>query len=151
MKITTTYERVQAFIVTAQRWLVKSDDNEFNRLGYAISRVMPRAETLIQEFKQKIADLEIDLCVVGEKDVPVRDSRGMLTFTTSALKELNKRREAMFQNDQIEIEAHIPRTMPKSKLTHQEQFYFQGFVLPLRTDEEIEAAFDQEDAAAAKA
>ncbi len=127
MKTTVTYEQVNAFRMAALSWMAHDESRKDTKLGYAISRVMTRAEKLMQQMANIREDLHIDHCVVDDKSVIVHDERGNYKFTKPELKKLNVKLQQLFESS-VEIEPYFATEIPAG-LSFVEIEHFTGFVL----------------------
>lgn len=110
----TTWRAVQLFNAHADAYLAAHKGE--SKIAYAIKRVRDQITRLSEQLQTRLLDVEIDLCVVDDKDVIQRDAAGNLQFTRDGLKERNRRqREIMDQ--EIEIEPFVVLNTPADLLS----------------------------------
>lgn len=127
MKTKTTYENLFNFAFAAQSWLAGGKDRDKTKLGYAITRMMPRVQKLQGKYNNGVEDINIDCCATDDKGIILRDEGGNYKFTKDGLKERNKRRESLFESE-IEIEPYFATDVP-ADLTDLEREAFYGFII----------------------
>ena len=128
MTITTTYEKLFDYALTAQRWIAKDAANKNTKLGYAIvNKMEPRVKKAAEGFNVRIEDLNIDHASVDEKGVLLIGEKGEFRYTKEELKKRNTAQRAL-QQETCEIEVYFATALPED-LTEQEIENFTGFVI----------------------
>jgi hypothetical protein len=139
----TSYRRLQAFAALADAYL--ADQKSDTRTSYAIKRVRDQITRLSERLQTAMLDVEIDLCVVGDGGVILRDAGGALQFTREGLKERNRKQLALL-DEEHEIDPFYLRETP-ADLTPAQVAAFRGFILhdeePAEGDE-LPAANEEE-------
>ena len=140
MKVTTTNDRVFNFIQVASGWLVKNEGaNAKTKMGYAISRVLPRAQKIVEqyqeEYRYKLEDANNDHCMTDEKTKEIlKDSRGDLKFTQEGTRLRNQAIRDWLKETKdkpVEIEAYFATELLRvpEDITFAEADAFTGFVM----------------------
>jgi hypothetical protein len=96
------------------------------KFAYAAKRVQDQVAKCSEQLQGRMTDIEIDLCVVDEKDVIQRDEKGNLQFTRAGLKERNQRQLELL-DEEFEIEPHITAT--PGDLTGEQYSLFSGLLI----------------------
>jgi len=130
----TTYENVSLFLNVAQSWLSRDREHRNTKMGYAIMRISIRANKLMDRFREKRDDLDIDFCATDDNGIVRRNAQGELEYTKEDLKARDQARRKLFRSE-VEIEPYYATELP-SDLTPIEAEAFSGFVI---REEEAEA------------
>jgi len=131
----TSWRNLQLFAAVADGYLNGKQGE--SKISYAIKRVRDQIARHNERLQERMADIEIDLCVADEKEVIQRDAGGRLQFTRAKLKERNLRERALLE-EEFEIEPFF--ISAPADLTNLQAEAFSGLVL--RADEPIEANGD---------
>jgi hypothetical protein len=123
----TTWRALQLFAANADVYLAGRSNLE-SKIAYAINRVRDQTTKYAEQLQTQMLDVEIDLCVVDEKDVITRDTAGNLQFTREGLKERNRRQRELLDQT-IEIDPFYVSAVPND-LTPAQLDAFTGFVIP---------------------
>lgn len=127
MKLKTTYEELFVFARAANAWLLKDKANPATKMGYAIHKMLIRAEQHQNRYNNALADLQADNCATDDKGVMLRDARGGLEYTKDGFKKLTRDRQALYETS-IEVEPYFATLIP-ADLTDVEKDEFDGFIL----------------------
>lgn len=111
MSSKTTYERLINYNAHSRVWLNEDKGNAKTKLGYAISRLSPRIEKLLQRYQNESEDINIDHCATDDKGYILRDERGDYRFTRDELKKRNHARQKLFESE-VEIEPYFATEVP---------------------------------------
>ena len=118
------WRKLLAFAQTADAYVAQHPGE--TKAAYAIKRVRGQITKYSEEIQTLMADIEIDLCVVDDKEVIQRDSQGNLQFTREGFKERNKRQRAIL-DEEFEIEPFYVDHL--YDLTDEQLEIFEGLVL----------------------
>lgn len=141
-----------SFIARAMAWLKKSKGNEYTKLGYALSRVVPKVQKALEKEQRKhnarLERLRISLCLTDEKGKVLYKTSAPTEyeFERSKLSELYVEAEKLVEElyeTKIEIKPYFATDIPAflfhygeafkrdvEPLTGAEQEAFEGVVIP---------------------
>jgi hypothetical protein len=122
----TTWRALQLFAAVADAY--QAEHKNESKIAYAIKRVRDQITRYSEQLQTQMLDVEIDLCVVNEKDVITRDAAGNLQFTREGLKERNRRQRELL-DQAIEIDPFYVSAWPDD-LTPAQLDAMAGFVIP---------------------
>jgi hypothetical protein len=122
----TTYQDIFNFNNTARGYLVEHE-KENTKFAWALHRMVKRAQTVIDDYNEKVQELNIEHCSVDEKGNILENGRGGYTYTKDALLKRNKAQNDLTKQD-VEIEPYMAKDVPELKFN--ERLMFEGFVIP---------------------
>lgn len=124
-----TFEQILDFNASANEYLSKNKGE--SKLSYAVKKVQKKLSKTIEEYVDKIKDLEIDKASVDkEGNLLIKDNK--YQYTKENLKDLNKARKELYESSIIEVykvDSHIVEYIDEYELTLEQKDIFEGFVL----------------------
>jgi hypothetical protein len=131
----TSWRKLTAFVTQADDYLLKHKGE--TKTEYAIKRVRAQIIKYSEKIQERMADIEIDLCVVDDKEVIQRDAQGNLCFTREKFKERNQRQRAVLSDeDEYEVEPYFLKSVP-ANLTDEQLEAFTGLVIQENDNEAL--------------
>lgn len=124
-----TFEQILDFNSSANEYLSKNKGE--SKLSYAVKKVQKKLAKTIEEYVDKIKDLEIDKASV-DKDGNLLIKDNKYQYTKDNLKDLNKARKELYESSIIEVykvDSHIVEYIDEYELTLEQKEIFEGFVL----------------------
>lgn len=125
----TSWKKILEFAQVAQNYL--ANHPEKTKLEYAITRVMSQTAKIQEDVLERLNDVDIDCCLTegnDENGAILRDDQGNLKFSKKSLRDRNKRRKEIMDNDDLEIEPYFATAIPDN-LSDGEKEIFTGFVI----------------------
>ncbi len=144
--IKRSYKDVAEFDQQARGYLARRDakwrqenpeskvDPPTSKFVYAINRMLKRSQSILNDYREKVEDLNIKYCSEDEKGNVETDERGQFKFKRDELISRNKDQRVLFKT-QTEIEAYHATEVPDD-LTQEEKDIFAGFVMPEEPEKE---------------
>ncbi len=143
MTVTTTYEKLFDYALTAQRWLspIGSDGKKNEtlaaarkntKLGYAISKMEARVKKAAEGYNARIEDHNIDFCSTDKDGVILTDANGGFRYEKAELKKRNAANRAL-QLESVDVEVYFATALPDD-LTEQEIESLAGIVIAPATE-----------------
>ncbi len=124
-----TFEQILDFNAFANDYLSKNKGE--SKLSYAVKKVQKKLAKTIEEYVDKIKDLEIDKASVDkEGNLLIKDNK--YQYTKDNLKELNKAKKELYESSIVEVynvDSHIVEYIDEYELTLEQKEIFEGFVL----------------------
>ena len=141
----TSWHRLEKFSRHADVYMAQVDDTRSGyKLRYAISRVLDQIERLKSDVQQRLAEIEIDHCMVGSengvKDIILRDGQGKLRYTKEGMVSRNAEQATYLGEDNFELEPYFATLVPDN-MSAPDLFAFEGIVI---APEVIEGLFNKE-------
>jgi hypothetical protein len=130
-----SWNQCTQFAAAAQSVIDRAKGNE-TKLTYAINRVISRIQKHQATISDAIGDIEIDYCVVTEKDVIVRDAQGNLQYTKDGIKARNVATRKYLSEANVEVDPYFATKLPDD-LTVEEIEALTGFVISAEDSERL--------------
>jgi len=124
-----TFEQILDFNAFVNEY-VKKNKGE-SKLSYAMKKVQKKLANTIEEYVDKLKDLDIDKASVDKDgNLLIKDERYL--YSKDNLKELNKAKKELYESSRVDvynIESHIVEYIDEYELTLEQKDILEGFVL----------------------
>ena len=127
-----SWRKLSAFVTLLDGYVLNHKGE--TKIAYAQKRLQDQITKINEDLQAEITDIEIELCVVDERDVIQRDAQGNLQFTRAGLKERNQRQRALFDS-LVEIEPYFIPT--PEDLTEEQLEAFSGLIIREANGEDV--------------
>ena len=124
-----TFEQILDFNAFVNEY-VKKNKGE-SKLSYAMKKVQKKLANTIEEYVDKLKDLDIDKASVDKDgNLLIKDERYL--YSKDNLKELNKAKKELYESSRVDVynvESHIVEYIDEYELTLEQKDILEGFVL----------------------
>ncbi len=117
-----TYKNILEFFEVGSKYMALQKEKETKKdvkLKYALKKVLPQFKGHVEDYKEKIESLKLDLCIVDETDKSIiYTDKGDYKFTVENTKKFNVENKKLLSVEVV-IKPHVveaPESFPFSLL-----------------------------------